>query len=50
LSILARPINPAFARQNGTALLMDTAALAADPAESSAPGLPRRTLADVLNS
>jgi NADH dehydrogenase len=48
-SILARPINPAFARQNGTALVMDTAVLAADPAQSIALGSPRRTLTDVLN-
>jgi uncharacterized protein YbjT (DUF2867 family) len=48
-SMLARPINPAFARQNGTALVMDTAVLAADPAQSIALGSPRRTLTDVLN-
>jgi hypothetical protein len=49
-SVLARPINPAFARQNGTALVMDTTALAADRSQSRALGLPKRTLTDVLNS
>jgi hypothetical protein len=32
LSILAAPVNPAFARQNRTALAMDTVSLSVDPA------------------
>jgi len=48
LSVLARPISPAFARQNQTALAMDIGVLAVDAAAASPLGLPRQTLPDVL--
>ena len=50
MSILAGPVNPAFARQNKAALMMDTVDIGgSDPSLRTRLGLPRaRTLADVL--
>lgn len=48
LSILARPLNPAFARQSLTALAMDTGLLSVGVPDANALDLPRQTLADVL--
>lgn len=48
LSVLGRPISPAFARQNQTALGMDTGTLTVDAPAASPLGLPRQTLPDVL--
>ncbi len=50
LSVLAGPINPAFARQNNTALAMDTIVLTEDTAAASPTGRPLHTLSDVLGS
>lgn len=48
LSIAARPINPAFARQNQTAFAMDTGPLTADVRAADDLGLPAHPLADVI--
>ncbi len=48
LSVLARPLSPAFARQNQTALAMDTGTLTVDAPAASPLGLPQQTLPDVL--
>lgn len=48
MSIVARPISPAFARQNATALAMDTIALPGSVLPVSPLGTTRRSLADVL--
>jgi uncharacterized protein YbjT (DUF2867 family) len=48
LAIAARPINPALARQNHTALAMDTGLLTIDAPATDSLGLPAQTLSDVL--
>jgi uncharacterized protein YbjT (DUF2867 family) len=48
LSVLAGPLSPVFARQNKTALAMDTGVLTFDAPVTARPGLPPQTLADVL--
>lgn len=48
LAVLARPVSPAFARKNHTALAMDTTVLPSLPAAPL--GLRLRTTADVLSS
>lgn len=48
LAVLARPVSPAFARQNRTALAMDTGVLTVDAPATSPLALPRQTLPDVL--
>ena len=48
LSVLARTVSPAFARQNQTALTMDIGVLTVDAPTASPLGLPRQTLPDVL--
>lgn len=50
LSVLARPLSPAFARQNQTALAMDTALLTTDTPTASPLGLPQHPWPDVLAS
>jgi len=48
LAAAARPISPAFARQNHTALAMDTGQLTIDVAAAGSLGLPAHTVSDVL--
>lgn len=48
LAIAARPISPAFARQNHTALAMDTGQLTVDVPTADALGLPTHTVSEVL--
>jgi uncharacterized protein YbjT (DUF2867 family) len=48
LSLLARPVSPAFARQNSTALAMDTVPLPGRVTPVSPLGTARRSVADVL--
>jgi hypothetical protein len=48
LSVAARPFSPAFARQNHTALVMDTIRLPASVVPVGPLGMARRTVADVL--
>ena len=48
LSVLARPISPAFARQNQTALAMDTGTLTVSTPAASPLGPPGQTLSAVL--
>jgi uncharacterized protein YbjT (DUF2867 family) len=48
LAVAARPISPAFARQNRTALAMDTGKLTVDAPVTNTLGLPTHTLSDAL--
>lgn len=48
LAIAARPICPAFARQNHTALAMDTGQLTIDISAANTLGFPAHTLSDVI--
>jgi uncharacterized protein YbjT (DUF2867 family) len=48
LSVLAGPLSPAFARQNRTALAMDTGVLTVDVPATARPERPQQALADVL--
>jgi NADH dehydrogenase len=48
LAVLARPLNPGFARQNRTALAMDTGQVAVPAAAANPLGPPPRTVADVV--
>lgn len=48
MAVAARPISPAFARQNCTVLAMDTAELPVDAPVADSLGLPARSVSDVL--
>lgn len=48
LSVLAGPVRPAFARQNRTALAMDSGGMSVDVAEGFAMPLPTQSVSDVL--
>ncbi len=48
MAVLARPLSPAFARQNNTALAMDTGLLTVDVAAATSLALPRQTVPDVI--
>lgn len=48
LSVVARPLSPAFARQNQAALAMDTGVLTADSGSADTLDLPWQPLPDVL--
>jgi len=49
LATAARPISPAFARQNHTALAMDTGRLTVDVSAADSLGLPVHPVSDVLD-
>ena len=49
LAVAARPISPAFARQNRTALAMDTGKLTVESDVTDTLGLPARTLLDAVS-
>lgn len=48
LSVVARPLSPAFARQNQTALAMDSGTLTVHASGAGPLELPRQTVPDVL--
>ncbi|HEY8280855.1 MAG TPA: NmrA family NAD(P)-binding protein [Leifsonia sp.] len=49
LSVLARPLNPVFARENRVALAMDTGVFGDGPADPFPLGGPTRSIAEVLD-